>query len=166
VRTALRSQLHAALDMLEAAVRACPMRHWTDPSYHNAFWHIAYHALFYTHLYVQRDEASFVPWPNHRGESQFLGPLPWPPHRPPRVGAPYSREEILEYAALVHIEVETRLLEADLDAAESGFAWLPFGKLELLLYTLRHVQHHAGQLIDRVRNDAGVGVEWVGMTSV
>jgi hypothetical protein len=27
---------------------------------------IAYHALFYTHLYLQPAEADFVPWEHHR----------------------------------------------------------------------------------------------------
>ena len=150
--------------MLEAAVRDCPDRLWTDAAYENPFWQVAYHALFYTHFYLQRDEAAFVRWPNHRDESNFLGPLPWPPHRQPRIGAPYTRAEILEYAALVHVEIEARLLEVDLDEPESGFPWLTFGKSELTLYTLRHLQHHTGQLVDRVRSDAGVGVEWVGQT--
>ncbi len=152
--------------MLEEAVRSCPDRLWADAAYENPFWRVAYHALFYTHFYLQRDEAAFVPWPNHREESNFLGPLPWPPHRQPRIGAPYTHTEILEYSSLVHVEIEAQLTEIDLDATESGFPWLPFGKAELVLYTLRHLQHHTGQLVDRVRSDAGVGIEWVGRTDV
>ena len=40
--------------------------------------------------------------------------------------------------------------------------WLAhFGKLELQLYNLRHLQHHTGQLIDQLRTVAQMGVGWV-----
>jgi hypothetical protein len=53
------------------------------------------------------------------------------------------------------------VLSLDFDAP-SGFFWLPFSKLELQLYNIRHVQHHTGQLIDRLRTVAGIGVARVG----
>ena len=50
----------------------------------------------------------------------------------------------------------------DLDSDESGFPRYPIPKLEHQLVNIRHLQHHAAQLADRLRNQAGVGVEWVG----
>ena len=47
----IQSQYHATLDMLEEAIRACPEDLWTDPGFKNTFWHVAYHAIFYTHLF-------------------------------------------------------------------------------------------------------------------
>ncbi len=38
--------------------------------------------------------------------------------------------------------------------ADSGFYWLPFNKFELQLYNIRHIQHHTGQLTDRLRQAA------------
>lgn len=49
------------------------------------------------------------------------------------------------------------MLTVDLDAP-SGFFWLPFNKLELQLYKTRHVQHHAGQLIDRLSTEGNIEV--------
>ena len=48
-----------------------------------------------------------------------------------------------------------------ISGAPSGFSWLRFGKTELQLYNIRHIQHHAGQLTDRLRTAAGIGVRWV-----
>jgi hypothetical protein len=58
--------------------------------------------------------------------------------------------------------VDRRVSEIDLEAP-SGFHWLPFGKVELQFYNIRHIQHHAGQLIDRLSCRESVSVRWVGM---
>ena len=49
--------------------------------------------------------------------------------------------------------------------AESGFSWLPMSKLELHFYNIRHLQHHIGQLDDRLRVKADIGIGWIGMKS-
>ena len=49
----------------------------------------------------------------------------------------------------------------DLDATESGFSWYRMSKLEHQFVNIRHIQHHAAQLIDRVRSVADVGIRWV-----
>ena len=45
---------------------------------------------------------------------------------------------------------------------ESGFSWLPFGKLELQFYSIRHVQHHTGELCERLGTTGDIEVGWVG----
>ena len=74
---------------------------------------------------------------------------------------PYSKDEILEYLQMCWEEVDARVPSLDL-GAPSGFHWLFFSKFELQLYNLRHLQHHTGQLIDRLRTVAEIGVDWVG----
>ncbi len=49
----LKSQYHASLGMLREAIERCPADLWFDTSPTNAFWQVAYHALFFTHLYLQ-----------------------------------------------------------------------------------------------------------------
>ena len=78
------SQYLAALEMLKQTIIKCPESIWNSPDDKTKFWHIAYHALFYTHLYLQDSEADFTPWAKHRDEYQFIGQLPWPPHSPPQ----------------------------------------------------------------------------------
>ena len=156
----IKSQYRASLAMLKEAVAKCTDALWDDPSYSNRFWHIAYHVLFYTHLYLQVDGATFTPWSKHRNEYEQLGPTPWPPHKEPDIGAPYSKEEVLEFLDVCEDEVDAQVSALDL-AAASGFDWLPFDKLELQFYNIRHLQHHTGQLIDRLRLSAAVRVGWV-----
>ena len=49
----------------------------------------------------------------------------------------------------------------DLASPESGFSWYKVAKLEHQLINIRHVQHHAAQLADRLRAAADVGTRWV-----
>ncbi len=160
----IKSQYRASLEMLGEAISKRTDALWDDPGHKNRFWHIAYHTLFFTHLYLQDCEKEFVAWSKHRNEYQFLGPVPWPPHKEPDIGKPYTKEDILEYLGVCRNEVEERVSSMDLEAG-SGFYWLSFGKLELQFYNIRHIQHHAGQLIDRLRTKEAIGIRWVGMKS-
>lgn len=150
---AVRSQYHAALEMLRLAVVRCPEGLWDDKAFANRFWHVAYHALYYTHLYLQPTADDFSPWGKDRQGYSDLG-------RPPD-GPPYTVEEILEYHALCRQQVEEQVGALDL-AAPSGFRWLRFDKLELQFYNIRHVQQHVGELCERLGVAAGVDVDWVG----
>ena len=49
----------------------------------------------------------------------------------------------------------------DLDHPDSGFSWYKVPKLEHLIVSVRHIQHHTAQLADRLRNIAGIGTVWV-----
>lgn len=155
-------QYHSALKMLEHAIRLCPDALWLAASGDspNRYWHIAYHALFYTHFYLSPTEKQFVAWPSHRLEYQFLGAVPWKPDEPHVVDEPYSQAELLQYADFCHSEIDTQTAAVDLEAP-SGFYWLPFNKLELQFYNIRHLAHHTGQLSDRLRSQANLGLQWV-----
>jgi hypothetical protein len=147
----IKSQYLASLEMLRGAVIQCPDSLWDDPAYKNRFWHVVYHALFYTHLYLQPSEQDFIPWPKNWSGSNELD----------HAGEPYSKDEILEYFEICREQVVKQTQSLDLDAP-SGFDWLPFTKLELQFYTIRHIQQHAGELCERLGAVGGIEVDWVG----
>jgi hypothetical protein len=162
MRKAINSQFLAALAMLEQTIERCPADLWDDPQAKDQFWQIAYHALFYTHLYLQESETAFRPWAKYRKDYHFLGPIPWEGNRMPDIGEPYTQIEVLEYLALCREEGQARLAEIDF-AGPSGFEWLPFTKLELQIYIIRHLQQHTGELGMRL-GGRGVEIGWVGAT--
>ena len=162
IQKIIESQYHACLDMLKQVILKCPDALWASETSKNHFLRIVYHALFYTHLYLQPTEEDFVPWPRHRDESQYLGPVPWPPHNEPKIGKPYTKQELLEYLDLCHAEVDAKVDRLVLENP-SGFNWLPFDKTELQLYNIRHLQQHIGELSERLGNQ-GIEIDWVGMT--
>jgi hypothetical protein len=160
----VKSQYYASLEMLKQAVIACPLSLWNDRTAKNEFWHIAYHALFYAHLYLQDSEKAFTPWSKHKNEYQFMGSLPWPPHASPKITEPYKKDEVLEYIKVCRKEIEDKVSDLNM-GAQSGFHWLQFSKLELHFYNIRHIQHHAGALIDRLRSSTNVGIKWIAIKS-
>lgn len=153
------SQYRASLRTLRSTIAACPAELWNAAEDENRFWHIAYHALFYAHLYLSRSEQEFQPWEKMRPEYNFLGPLPWPPHAKPKIGEPYSQAEVLEYCDWLFKRVPGLVGAADFEAG-SGFPWVPLGCLELHINNIRHIQHHAGQLVERLRRAGIEGIDW------
>ena len=151
----IKSQYQASLGMLRQAIEKCPEQLWADTSYVNPFWRVAYHTIIYTHFYLSPTEADFVPWEGHKEDMQLLGAAA------PEAG-PYSKSELLEYIALCLGQMEQQVDGLDLDA-ESGFYWLPFDKLELQFYNIRHVMQHTGELCERLGAHGEIEVGWVGM---
>ena len=68
IKPALKGQYHAALDMLKGAITECPGDIWLGGVPPRSFWRLAYHTLFYTHLYLQVKDTDFVLWEYHRDE--------------------------------------------------------------------------------------------------
>lgn len=154
----LKSQYHASLAMLLEAIESCPAGLWTSPAYTNPYWQVAYHTLFYTDMYLQRDEAAFTPWEHHRPEHHRFGP------HADTAGAliPYTAAQMADYCRRCDAMVDSALDRLDLTALASGFSWYQMPKLEHQLVNLRHLHHHTGQLADRLRQVAGRGIRWVG----
>jgi hypothetical protein len=164
VRASLKSQYHAALAMLGDAIARCPDDLWLDARPANAFWQVAYHALYFTHLYLQPNEAAFRPWEGQQTDVQHPDGIAGPPDPAsdlPLIPRPYTQGEVLAYCRYCEAMVEDAVDALDLTSAESGFWWYEIPKLEHQLVNIRHLSHHAGQLADRVRAASGEGVAWV-----
>lgn len=165
IRSALKSQYHAALAMLRQAVELCPDSVWTAKDHRNAPWQIAYHTMFFAHLYACVDEHAFAPWTHHVADVQVPDGIPGPPDPEsplPLIADPYSREQVLEYCSWVDGWIDDAVDGMDILASKSGFSWYPIPKLDHQLVNIRHIQHGAAQLADRVRAAADLGVDWVG----
>lgn len=160
IHKVITSQFLASLEMLEEAIEKCPDSLWNNENYKTQFWHVAYHTLFYTHLYLQAIPSEFTAWENHRDEYEFLGPLPWPPHKLPKIGEPYQKPEILEYLKFCKFEVNKQIPNMDWES-DSGFDWLPFNKLELQFYNIRHLMQHTGELCERLGFQENIEVNWI-----
>ena len=145
IKEIIQSQFLASIEMFKEAILACPAALWDAPHPHNRTWDLAYHTLFYIHLYLQDTEDDFVPW-QHKHEDK---------------NNPYTKDEILVYVEFVQKQVAERVPALDLDA-ESGFYWLPFNKLELQFYSIRHTMQHVGELYERIGSQLDEELPWVG----
>lgn len=148
-------QFGAAIKMLENAINACSEDLWSDRTKKHEFWYTAYHTLFWLDFYLSESADDFVPPdPFTLCELDPAGVLP------ERV---YTKAELLSY--LEHGRDKCR---AVIDALSDGTAAriFKFGTLdlcfgELLLYNMRHVQHHAAQLNLLLRQNIDSAPRWV-----
>ncbi len=145
-REVIRSQYLSALAMLKQAIVKCPRAVWDALQDKDKFWFRAYHTLYYAHLYLQPTRKDFVRWKNHRK---------------PNSGVPISKKETLEYLVFVEQQVAERIPFTDLEA-KSGFHELPFDKLELQFYNIRHIQQHTGELYERLGARKNIKLAWAG----
>jgi hypothetical protein len=162
MRTVIESQYRASLEMLRQVIELCPPALWADPQDKNPFWQVAFHTLFFVHLYSQPEQQAFTLWPKHRKDYEMMGPPPWDPDYVPQIGEPYTPAEVVEYLDFVLDEVARQVAALDPDGP-SGFGWLPMTKLELQFYSIRHAMQHVGELAERLGARAGVDVPWIAL---
>jgi hypothetical protein len=158
-RAILWQQFGAAIDMLENALLACPDELWSDRSRRPEFWYIVYHTLFFLDLYLSGSVEGFAPpAPFTLDELDPAGLLP---------ERPYTKDELQTY--LAHGRKKCRgTIEALTDETARRrcvFEWIDLSGAELLLYNMRHVQHHAAQLNLILRQTTDSAPGWVAKAS-
>ena len=158
MKTIIWKQFGASIDMLENAIRACPGSLWSDRTQRPEFWYVAFHTLFYLDLYLSESDAGFAPpAPFTLDEMDERGLLP------ERV---YTKEELQKY--LEHGREKCRGTIASITEEKGnrrcGFEWLDLSVAEVLLYNMRHGQHHAGQLNLILRQKIDSAPRWVRKT--
>ena len=156
LQSALLSQYSATLQMLENAIRACPAALWASAGERGSpFGYMAVHTLFYVDLALRDTDAGFAPPPPFGlTEIDPSGVMP------ERV---YTPEELLAY--LEHGRRKARATIAGLTEESAGeitrFRRRQMPRAELLIYNLRHVQHHVAQLNLLLRQRIDSAPQWV-----
>jgi hypothetical protein len=145
LRPALKEQYHAGLAMLAECVEKCSEEVWLEGEPPRTFGSIAFHAAFFTHLYMVQNEAAFQPWPGQR----------------PKEDENYGRHEILAYIRFIDALIDPTIDQLDLASDETGYSWYPnMSKLSHQLMNLRHLQGHVGQLSELLMAK-GIDTDWV-----
>lgn len=164
IKNSLWQQFGAAIDDLNNALLACPDELWRGRIWDNPaqekfflpeFWYVVYHTLFWLDLYLTGAEEGFLPpAPFLLVEQDENGPLP---------EKPYSKAELQTYLEECRQKCQTTIA-ALTDAAafrRCRFGWGEVSFVELLLYTMRHVQGHAAQLNLFLGQKEGSAPNWV-----
>jgi hypothetical protein len=154
------SQFGAAINMLENAMLVCPDKLWADRSQKPEFWYMVFHTLFFLDCYLSDSLELFIPpVPFTLDELDPAGLLP---------DRAYSKVELQTY--LEHSRKKCRETIEALTGGKAhkrcGFDWLDLGVAELLLYNMRHVQHHAAQLNLILRQNIDSAPRWVRKTKM
>jgi DinB superfamily len=153
-------QFGASIDMLENAIIACPDQVWGDQLEFSAFWYIAYHTLFFLDYNASPSPNDFQPLePFTLSEFDPAGAFP------PKA---YSKAELLRYLEFGREKV--RAFIAGLTETTMQQRWVneyrDFSFLELMLHSMRHVQHHAAQLYMLLRQRTDSAPNWVSRTKL
>lgn len=151
------NQFGAAIDSLDNAILACPDRVWSDPARQPAqqFWYLVFHTLFWLDFYLAESPVGFAPpAPFTLAEMDPAGLFP------ERV---YTKDEMRTYLEHGRNKCRTRIAAMTDESAVRRFK---FGTVDLtlfekLLYTMRHVQHHAAQLNFILRLETDAAPRWV-----
>ena len=149
------SQFGAAMDMLGNALEACPDELWGDGTRQPEFWYVAFHTLFFLDLYSYGSVDGFAPPPPFSlSEMDPAGAFP------ERV---YTKDELRAYLERCRWRVRSAIAALTEENARERavFDWLEIGVGELLLYNMRHVQHHTAQLNLLLRQQTDSAPRWV-----
>jgi hypothetical protein len=157
IKDAIGHQFGASLEMLENAIKMCPNDHWDTEL---NFWYMAYHCIFWTDYYLTTEPNKFEP-PLPYTLSEF-DPNGKKPNRT------YTKTELLSY--LGYCRQKASKLIAGLTAEKLGSRWINdyknYSLLEILLYNLRHIQHHAAQLNLLLRQTIDNAPNWVSQSQI
>ena len=157
LREILWKQFGASIDMLENALVYCPDKLWDKDS---KFWYIAYHSLFYLDYYLTVEPKKFLPPPPFTlSEFDPAGIMP------DRV---YSKDELLAYLRFCRKKFHALITGLTNEGAMNRWVneYKNYSILEILLYNMRHVQHHVAQLNLLLRQGINSAPNWVSQTKL
>lgn len=141
-KSMIGQQFGATLDRLEQAIETCPDALWTaqlwddedgDQEYGQT-WGIISHTLVWLDLFLYGQEEGFAPPPPFR-----RGQLP---------ATPYSQAQLQSYLDACRGKLAATLNGLTEETANRlcRFRWMEPSFVELLLYTMRHVQEHVAHV--------------------
>jgi hypothetical protein len=149
-------QFGASVTMLRRAIELCPTSLWERPSDGMPYWYLAYHTLFFVDHDLHAANATFESPGFDRFEYEVK-------EVPPPYEVAYSKEDLLAY--LDQCLTKARRVLSSLSRGESidlrGGWRLDLRPLEVVLYGLRHVQHHAAQMNALLRGEGVEPPRWV-----
>lgn len=162
IQEGLWRQFGASIDMLQNAISFCPESYFTT---NKRFYYLAYHCVLFLDYYLSippKDFSPILPFTIKDKEQrplESIGDIV-----PDKI---YSKEELIDYINKSRLKCQN-LIESltDNEKLNNRFTEgnqegdMDYPILEILLYNLRHTQHHIGQLNLIMRQDLHKHMEW------
>ena len=154
------NQFEAALSTLGACVHQCPDTVWNAPVQRYPFCQVAFHTLFFADYYLEQSERSLRDQPFHQANQPLFADYEQLQPREPQ--SLYAKDDIDRYLRHCRDKAKTVISQETADelSAPSQFPGKEFTRAELHVYNIRHIQHHAAQLILRLRLVTEVDIPW------
>jgi len=160
-KQALINQYEASLCTLKLCADNCPDDHWEGLVCNHKFCQSVFHTLFFADIYLGPNLEALRDQAFHKDNAQHFGDYEELEDRKPELV--YDRGFISQYFA--HCRQKAKeTVEAETEqslAKPCRFKWLDVVRAEVHPYNVRHIQHHAAQLILRMRIDGTYAAGWV-----
>lgn len=152
VKDSLWSQFGASIDMLENALKLCPEELWNSEK---SFSWQAYHTLFFLDYYSTLDPVGFGP----------RNPFTYSEFGKGKPKGVFAKNDILNYLEFNRNKCLELIMNLTPELMESRWIneskTMNFSVFEILIYNMRHVQHHAAQLNKMLRQEINDAPRWV-----
>ncbi|MCX3263540.1 DinB family protein [Pedobacter agri] len=161
IKEILWNQLGASIDMLLNVISSCPDDYFLT---NKRFYFIAFHSTIFLDYYSTISPQDFSPLLSFTQKElserpkEAIGDL-----IPDEI---YSKEEILKYLKQIREKCKRIIFSLTADELNKRFKEgdqpddMDYPILEILLYNMRHTQHHAAQLNMLLRQDLDKHIEW------
>lgn len=161
-KEAIWSQFGASIDMLSNVILNCPDAYFSSQK---RFYYMAYHSTIFLDYYLTLPPADFIPvlpftqTNDNEKPAEAIDDL-----IPNKI---YTKQELIAYIALSRVKCKNiiesltddhNLSERFIEGNEAGD--MNYSLPEILLYNLRHTQHHTAQLNMLLRQDLDKHMEW------
>jgi hypothetical protein len=162
IQESLWRQFGASIDMLTNVIANCPDNYLVT---NKRFYYLAYHSVIFLDYYLSIPPKDFSP--------NLTFTIKDKDQRPPdSVGNMipdkiFSRQELIDYLKYSRLKCK-KLIESLIDYEKLNVRFtegnqegdMDYSILEILLYNMRHTQHHTGQLNLIMRQDLNKHIEW------
>lgn len=161
IKETIWSQFGASIDMLINVISNCPEDYLIN---NKRFFYIAYHSTIFLDYYLTLPADNFKPLlPFTQKDKKERPKEAIDDLIPDRI---YTKIELIEY--LQNSRIKCKQLIDNLNAENLNDRFnegnepddMDYPILEILLYNLRHTQHHAAQLNLMLRQDLNLHMEW------
>lgn len=152
IKDQLWRQFGATIDMFEQSIRAVPDDLWSDPQY----WYRISHTLYFLDYYLTEDPKNYHPPPPFT-MNDFQDEK-----KPDRI---FPKEELLAYLEYSRQKCRDLISRFD-EIHDKRFIdeYRDYPLFELMIYNLRHVEHHLAQINLLLRQNGREVPGWISRT--
>jgi hypothetical protein len=157
----IANQYEASLCTVAICAERCPDSHWNTQVAKYPFSQVIFHTFFFADYYLGRDADSFSQQPFHKENRDLFAGYEQLKNQEPN--SVYSREQIALYGKFCRAKASLTIGEETEQTLcrDAQFVRRNCSRAELHVYNIRHIQHHAAQLVLRLRIDTDVDIPWV-----
>jgi hypothetical protein len=155
INEAIWNQFGASIEMLENVILLCPEELWDTEL---KFWSKAYHCIFWTDYYLSNDPKEFTPKePFDLSEFDPMGKMPQ---------RTYSKQELITYLLYCKEKAKQQITEFNTETLTKRWVndYKNYSFLEIIIYNIRHIQHHSAQLNLLLRQQINSSTPWISQT--